>query len=134
MASDGNRAYRRRIERGRQRGLSPSEARGHPKAGEVGPSQIIEQWDAIPTRAGVVDVEVTGLRQAGTLGAYLRDVRLLGEGEIDDREFRANWRGRQAGGHKLEYDPDRVRAMLRAEGPGPIQRYRRITPPPVRQS
>jgi hypothetical protein len=117
----------RRQERGRRRRLSPGQVRGHARTdqGEVPLSRLGAEFDQVPTTQGVVDIIATSSRESTLVGRYLRDVRELAEGTLDPEIFEQRWDGRAVGDVSLEGDPDRVLVMLREEGPGPVDRYRR---------
>jgi hypothetical protein len=116
-----------RVKHGLERGLSSSQALGHPRAGEVRASQLRRQFFGVPTRDGLADLEVS-LRDATTVGDYLRATVEVNHLAVDDREFRDRWRGRGVGDVLFEHDPGRVRTMLTEAGPPPVERYRRIPP------
>jgi hypothetical protein len=116
-----------RVKHGLERGLSSSQALGHPRAGEVKASQLRRQFFGVPTRDGLADLEVS-LRDATTVGDYLHATGEVVHREVDDKEFRDIWRGRGVGDIRFEHDPDRVRTMLTEAGPPPVERYRRVPP------
>jgi hypothetical protein len=117
----------RRQEHGQRRGLTQSQIRGHARAtkGEVPASQLGAEFLHVPTTRGIADVAARNAREASRTGRYLRDVGELAENTLDGPTFRRRWRGKGAGGYTFEHDPDRVLAMLREQGPGPVERYRR---------
>jgi hypothetical protein len=120
----------RRLGRAEARGISRGQALGHPGPGEQLISTDLTEWSEVPTTSGIVDITTTTMREASRVGRYLRDVRELLENRIDPSTFRHRWirRVRKAGGYQLEADPNRVLALTFFNGPGPVDRYRRLEP------
>ncbi|MHA6288665.1 hypothetical protein [Maricaulis sp. CAU 1757] len=61
--------YRRRVERGRKRGLSPSQARGHPRQGEPLASNV----DRLPKSTPRIEAAVRLMRGGVGIGAAARE-------------------------------------------------------------
>jgi hypothetical protein len=120
--------YAQRVERAETEQQSRAQARGHPARGESLSSQFTVEWSTVTTTAGVVDVTTTTRLEASRVGAYLADTRKLLEGRIEPSAFRRRWsrRIRTVGGFELEPDPDAVLALVFVNGPGPVDRYRRL--------
>jgi len=117
--------YLRRTKHAERRGLTRRQARGHPGRGELRLSERTAEFDAVPTTDGMVDLVSRNSRESSRIGRYLHDVRETAEGNLDGKTFERHWRGKGVGEVRFESDPDRVLALLREEGPGPVDRYRR---------
>lgn len=124
----------RRLLRAESRGFSPGQALGHPRSGEQPISATVVEWAEVTTTQGIVDLTLTTNRVASRVGRYQHDVQALLENRFDPKAFQRYWRGhvRSAGGYELEADPDRVLALIFLNGPGPIDRYRRLQPGPAK--
>ena len=88
-------------------------------------SKIGAEFLHVPTTEGVLDLVARNSRESSRIGRYLHDVGALAEGRLDPAIFERRWRGKGIGEIRFESDPNRVLAMLRELGPGPIDRYRR---------
>lgn len=125
---------RTRRERGISRGLSPTQAAGRPRPGEVPASAIVRQFFGVPIRlpggaTGLADITPRNAGAASRIGEYLADVGQLISGRLPAGEFRSRWRSRRVAGHRFEWDPARVLEILRRSGPEPgAERYRRVLP------
>jgi hypothetical protein len=117
--------YLRRTKHAERRGLTRRQARGHPRRGETRLSEYTTEFDAVPTTDGMLDLVGRNSRESSRLGKYLHDVGALVENKLDARTFERHWRGKGVGEVRFESDPNRVLALLREEGPGPVDRYRR---------
>jgi hypothetical protein len=92
--------YRYRIERGRQRGLSPSQARGHPVRGESLASAV-EREITILGPNGPTTVTVVGVKERTRASRYDNDAELLLKGKLNPRKFQRRWEGKSIGGQRL---------------------------------
>lgn len=106
MAQRDGAAYRRRIDRGLARGLSRSQARGHPRAAE----QYVS--DKARTRAHIYDKEleagVAALRKSKSLSAAAREAKVVPERlrrYLRDLDFINKERGRWTVGTDLRRRP-----------------------------
>ncbi len=119
--------YRRRVEHAGRRGLTRRQARGHPGRGEIGVLWRTAEFFSVPTTEGMLDLVGLNSRESSQIGRYLRDVRELADIDrpLYPATFRRRWRGKGVGDVRFESDPNRVLAMLRESGPGPVDRYRR---------
>jgi hypothetical protein len=121
-------AYAKRVERLEKLRFTRAQARGHARSSEPRVSDVVYEFDAVPTTTGMTDLTLTSGPEASRTGLYLSDVDALRDGRTSKREFAHKWRRRvrTAGDHELEADPDKVLALLFLNGPGPIDRYRRV--------
>lgn len=117
--------YEQRVGHAERRGLTRSQARGHPGRGQPRLSERTSEFFHVPTTEGILDLVARNSREASRIGKYLHDVGALAEGHLDPAIFERRWRGKGVGEIRFESDPNRVLAMLREQGPGPIDRYRR---------
>jgi hypothetical protein len=91
--------YQRRIERAQKLGLTPSQARGHPKPGEV-PASRVERDISFIGRRGTVTVAATS-RERRRASDFDNDVKRLVYGRITPREFDRRWAGKTIAGIDL---------------------------------
>jgi hypothetical protein len=101
--------YAFRVRHGVERGLTPAQARGHPRAGERRASEVEREVTVIGPNGAQV-VRVTGVRDLSRAGAFDRDVRELLAGRIPARSFDRRWGGRTVGGVAVP-NADRVLAL-----------------------
>jgi len=88
--------YRYRIERGAARGLTRSQARGHPGKGQPLASQV-ERRVQIVGASGPLEVTVIGTRASSRAARYDNDARRLLEGKIAPGTFNRRWAGKGIG-------------------------------------
>lgn len=124
-----------RRQRGLDRGLTVSQAAGHPRPGEDPASAISRTFFAVPVLAGngrlagtrLVDLDVNA-GQASRVGAYLADIAKLRAGSLGGAEFESRWQHRRIAGHSVEWRASRVVEILRQQEPPPGQpRYKRAS-------
>lgn len=92
--------YRYRIERGEQRGLSRSQARGHPAKGQP-LATAVEREVNILGQNGPVTVTVVGVKELSRAGRYDNDADFLLRGKLSPRQFQRRWAGKSIGGQPL---------------------------------
>ncbi len=106
-------AYNRfREKRGLERGLSPAQARGHPKRGEHLASQV-EREVMVVGRDGAVETTVVGVRELSKAGAFDNAVGELLAGKLDPATYDRRWAGKPIGDQVLP-DAGRLLALARA--------------------
>lgn len=108
--------YARRVQRAEARGLSRSQAAGHPRTGERRASEALSAPEWTTTIFGdpshVVTV-ATGYREAQRAGRYMELTRKLNQGEITAGEFRRKVsRMPPIAGVDLLSDPRQVLALV----------------------
>jgi hypothetical protein len=101
-----------RVRRGIERGLSPEQARGHPKAGERRASEV-ERDVRLVGPTGVQVVTVRGVRELSRAGAADDAVRRLTAGDLTPTVWNRRWANKTIGGVALPR-ADRVLALARA--------------------
>ena len=101
-----------RVRHGVERGLTPAQARGHPRAGERRASEVEREVTVIGPNGAQV-VTVTGVRDLSRAGAFDRDVREMLAGRMAASKFDRRWGGRTVGGVTVP-DSARVLALGRA--------------------
>jgi hypothetical protein len=85
-----------RVRRGIERGLSPSQAMGRPRAGEVRASEV-ERRVRILGPNGPTETTVVGVAQLSRAGSVDNDAQKLLAGELDMATFDRRWAGRRIG-------------------------------------
>jgi len=88
--------YQYRVTRGEAMGLSRSQARGHPKRGEVLASKITKSVNIAGPR-GETQVELAGTRARSRAARYDNDVQALLKGRMKPSVFDRKWRGKVIG-------------------------------------
>ena len=88
--------YQHRVARAEAMGLSRSQARGHPKKGEV-PASRVEKTVRILGPSGPVDVTSIGTRERSRAARYDNDVQKLLNGTITPATFDRRWHGKSIG-------------------------------------
>ena len=101
-----------RLRHGVERGLTPAQAFGHPRAGERRASEV-EREVTIVGPNGAHAVTVTGVRELSRAGTFARDVREMLAGRMPARTFDRRWSGKTVGGVAVP-DADRVTVLGRA--------------------
>ena len=109
-------AYNRwRVRKGVERGLTASQALGHPRPGEARASEVLgrQGWKVtLFVGSGEVATFDTDYRTAQRAGRYMALTRRLVEGRISPAEFkRRAARMRPIGGHRLVSDPRAALAL-----------------------
>lgn len=92
--------YVYRIARGEARGLSRSQARGHPAKGEPPASKVVKDVQILG-RSGPAVVAITGTREASRAGRFDNQVEQLRRGRITPKEFDRRWHEKSIGGNDL---------------------------------
>jgi len=105
----GYNAYR--VRHGVERGLTPSQARGHPRPGERPASQVERQVVVIGPNGAQV-ATVIGVHELSRAGSYDQDVRQLLAGRLPAASFNRRWSGRTIGGVTVP-NAGRVQALGR---------------------
>jgi len=92
--------YRYRVERGEARGLSRSQARGHPGKSEALASKV-ERERTILGRAGPEIVTLTGVREVTKAAKFDNDTKQLLAGKLTPKQFDKRWARKTIGGEHL---------------------------------
>jgi len=92
--------YRYRIEQGEKRGLSRSQARGHPAKGEKLATQVEKDVNVLG-RSGPVTVSLVGTKERSRAGKFDNEVGLLRSGKITPSQYDRRWKGKSIGGQEL---------------------------------
>jgi hypothetical protein len=85
--------YQHRIAQGEARGLTRSQARGHPKQGEI-PASRITKSVMITGPRGTTEVELAGFRARSRAAVYDNNVQALLQGRMRPSTFDRRWRGK----------------------------------------
>jgi hypothetical protein len=102
-----------RVRRGVERGLSPTQALGRPRAGEARAS-LVERRVTILGPNGSVQTTVVGVAALSRAGSYDNDAQELLAGRVDMATWDRRWAGRTIGDVVL---PDAARVIrLQREG------------------
>ena len=99
-----------RAKRGRERGLSPAQARGHPGRGEKLASQVERDVMVVGPR-GATSTRIVGVQQLSAAGAADNAVHELLTGTLDPYTFNRRWAGKTFGGQVV---PDAARVLTLA--------------------
>jgi hypothetical protein len=91
---------RYRVERGVARGLSPSQALGHPARGETLASQV-EKEVTVLGKSGPIAVTLVGTKARSQAGKFDNDAGLLRAGKLTPSTFDRRWKGKSIGGVAL---------------------------------
>ena len=91
---------RYRVERGVARGLSRSQALGHPAKGEQLASKV-EKDVTLLGKGGPVVVTLVGTKARSQAGSFDNDARLLRDGKLSRATFDHRWKGKSIGGIAL---------------------------------
>ncbi len=106
-------AYNRyRAKRGRERGLSPAQARGHPGRDEKLASEV-ERDVTVVGPQGATATRIVGVQQLSVAGGADNAVQELLAGKLDPATFNRRWAGRTFGGQVVP-DAARVLALARS--------------------
>jgi hypothetical protein len=95
-----------------ERGLTPTQAIGKPKAGEQPASRVRRDVTVLGMNGPVV-VTVVGTKERSRAGSQDNDARELLAGRLDMRTYDRRWKGRTVGGVMVP-DARRVLALGRA--------------------
>jgi hypothetical protein len=101
-----------RLRRGVERGLTPSQAIGKPKAGEQ-PASRVERDVMIIGPNGAQVATAVGTKERSRAAKLDDDVKRLTHGDLDRLAYNRRWRGRTIAGVPVP-DADRVLALARA--------------------
>jgi hypothetical protein len=96
-----------RVRRGLERGLSPSQSIGKPRAGEQRASEV-ERRVRILGSDGPTETTITGVAELSRAGAFDNDAQKVLSGELDIETFDRRWAGKRVGDVVL---PDAVRVL-----------------------
>ena len=96
-----------RVRHGVERGLTPSQARGHPRGGER-PASEVQRHVRVIGRDGATEVSIRGVAELSRAGRFDRDVGELLAGRLDPRTYNRRWVGKTVGGVQL---PDASRVL-----------------------
>jgi hypothetical protein len=101
-----------RLRHGIERGLTPSQAIGKPKAGEQ-PASRVERDVMTMGPNGAQVARAVGTKERSTAAKLDDDVKRLTHGDLDRPAYNRRWRGRTVAGVPVP-DADRVLALARA--------------------
>lgn len=94
--SNWSQYYQYRVARAEAMGLSRSQARGHPKKGEV-PASKVEKSVQILGVDGPVEVTAIGTKERSRAARYDNDVQKLLSGKLTPATFDRRWHGKTIG-------------------------------------
>jgi len=96
-----------RVRRGVERGLTPSQALGRPRAGEVRASEVVRRVRILGPD-GPVETTVTGVAQLSRAGRVDNDAAELLAGRLDLATWNRRWAGKTIGDVVI---PDAARVL-----------------------
>jgi hypothetical protein len=85
-----------RLRRGIERGLSPSQSMGRPRAGEVRASEV-ERRVRILGPDGPTETTIRGVAELSRAGSVDNDAQALLRGELDAETWDRRWAGKRIG-------------------------------------